>query len=91
MVRALFTLQRARITDDPPDEAVIVRMSSGSEAIIQTRVELVFPGSWKSPGRNVNSQAPESRGGNENEQGEIGEPILRQVGKPAFDQVLARQ
>src|SRR5271166_4126738 len=87
----LLPLEGAGETDDAPDEAVVMRVSRRAEALLQAGVEVVFAGSREGPIRDLNSQALESRRGDQNEQRAIRHLILGQVGQPLLDQFLSRE
>jgi hypothetical protein len=86
-----FPLQAARVTDDAPDQAVIMRMRSRTQSLVQSRVKLVFVRLGRGPIRHLNSQASQPGRGNQNQQGKIAHPALRQIGKAGFDELFPRQ
>src|SRR2546427_6672750 len=71
VLRILLSLQGSGITDDPAYKAIVVRVSAGAQAFLQSLVKVMFAGSRKRPLRHVNSQPSQSRGGDEHQQREV--------------------
>ena len=87
----LLVLQGTRVTDDAPDQPVVVRVRGGAETFGKTRVKLVFKWQLRRAIRDVQPQPPETRGGDEDEQRALRLPALQQIGQPGGDEFLAGQ
>ena len=81
----------ACVTDEAPDQAVVVRMGRRSQAFIQARVKLVLAGPRAREIRDGNPEAFESRCRNQHQQRAVTQARLRQIGDPLGDQFFARQ
>jgi hypothetical protein len=77
-----FPLQCSRIADDAPDEAIVLRVCVIPQTFCEPVVEMMFVRERRRPVRHVDSQALESRRGNEDQQSRIRNPILGEIAKP---------
>jgi hypothetical protein len=87
----LFPLQAAGVTYDAPDKAIVIGMSARAEPLVQTVIELVFPRLGQGSHLNGDTQSSQAGRRYQNEQGTIGQTILRQIGQALFDKFLSWQ
>jgi hypothetical protein len=53
----LFVVEGAGVTHNPTDQAVIIGVGGGTEALVQARVKFVFVRAREAPVRDVDSQS----------------------------------
>ena len=89
-LQSLFPLQRPRIADDAPYEAIILGVSGIPHALFQPVVEVMFMRQRERPVRHVNSQPLQSWRSDEHKQSRVCDPILGKIGKALLDEILTR-